>query len=174
MIPDKSAQPGAQPVEVVDGLGRPLAVVPAAEAHRQSLPHRAALVLFFTREGKLLLGKRFRDSPVFPGRWDLTARTHILPGEAALDAAMRLVDAEFPGLGGLPCFHGLLPPGESTGFEAVSVFRYRAEGEHGDSGRELLAVSFEELSELARNFRELFAPTVIAALEGGILFRNQE
>jgi isopentenyl-diphosphate delta-isomerase len=162
----------SEPVEVVDASGRALAVMPASEAHRQSLPHRAALVLFFDRQGKLLLGRRFRTSSIFPGRWDLTARGHIRPLEAALDAAARLAGAEFPGLGGQLARHCDLTPSEHTGFEAVAVFRYPAHGERGHSGREMLAVSDTELAVLIQDFRELIAPSVVHAYETGVLFRR--
>jgi len=160
---------GEEPVEVVDVSGRLLAIVNASEAHRQSLPHRAALVLFFNRDGKLLLGKRPKTAATFPGRWDLTARGHIKPGEASLDAAKRLVNKEFPGLGGGPFFSCQLPASVGTDFEALTVYKYRVDSGYGSSGGELLAASAEELSALAQDFRELFAPAVIYTLEKGIL-----
>ncbi|WP_243359442.1 NUDIX domain-containing protein [Fundidesulfovibrio terrae] len=171
MNQEKNTPPSeSEPVEVVDASGRTLAVMPASEAHRQSLPHRAALVLFFDRQGKLLLGRRFKTSQVFPGRWDLTARGHVHPQEAALDAASRLAGAEFPGLGGQLTRHCDIAPSEHTGFEAVAVFRYPAHGERGHSGREMLAVSEEELAALILDFRELISPTVVHAYETGVLF----
>lgn len=184
MNPGKNASQGdAEPVEVVDDHGHLLAVVSASEVHRQSLPHRAALVLFFSRKGKLVLAKRPADSPSYPGRFDLTAHAHIRPGEAAQDAAGRLAEASFPGLAGPLVFHRLLPPTQSTGFEALTVFRCRLQGEPGhtaDSRKpktleafETLEIGSEELAALAVDFRELFAPEVIAAFEGGVLFGNK-
>lgn len=166
---NNTQQQEAEPVEVVDVSGRLLAIVSASEAHRQSLPHRAALVLFFNRDGKLLLGKRSKAAVSFPGRWDLTARGHIMPDEASLDTAKRLVDKEFPGMGGLPFFSCRLSPSLGTDFEALTVYKYRVDSGSGSSGGELLAVSAEELSALAQDFRELFAPAVIYALETGVL-----
>lgn len=156
------------PVEVVDARGRVLAVVAASEAHRQCLPHRAALVLFFDGQNKLLLTKRPKTSAVYPERWDLTARGHLRPGEASLDAARRLVEAQHPGQGGLPVALCQLPPTQATGFEALSVFRFRVE--IAALSRDALSVSREELAALSDDFRELFAPTVIDALENGMLF----
>jgi len=156
------------PVEVVDAHGRALAVVPASEAHRQSLPHRAAQVLFFDSGGKLLLEKRPSDAPAFPGRWDVTARDHIRPGEAAMDAARRLAEALYPGQTGQMTYLRPVDPTPGTGFEAVQVFRCRVAGV--PSGREVLAVSREELEALAQDFRELFAPGVIHAVENRSIF----
>jgi len=180
--PEKNTpHPDAEPVEVVDGQGRLLAVVSASEAHRQSLPHRAALVLFFSREGKLVLGKRPSSSAAYPGRFDLTTRGHLRPGEAALDAARRLVEEGRPGLGGLPVRQCLLAPSQTTGFEAVEVFRFRlmeAQGPmagHGEpEALEALEVGREELAALAEDFRELFAPGVIEAFEAGMLFKSED
>jgi isopentenyl-diphosphate delta-isomerase len=164
-----NTQQGAEPVEVVDVSGRLLAVVTAPEAHRQSLPHRAALVLFFNRDGKLLLGKRPKTAASFPDRWDFTARGHIKPGEASVDAAKRLAEAEFPGISGLPFLSCQLAASVGTDFEALTVFKYRVDSGYGSPGGELLAASAEELSALSQDFRELFAPAVIYALEKGIL-----
>jgi isopentenyl-diphosphate delta-isomerase len=160
---------GAEPVEVVDVSGRLLAVVSASEAHRQSLPHRAALVLFFNRDGKLLLGKRPKTAASFPDRWDFTARGHIKPGEASLDAAKRLVEAEFPGTCGLPLLCCQLASSVGTDFEDLTVYKLRVDSGTGTFGGELLAASAEELSALSQEFRELFAPSVIYVLEKGIL-----
>jgi len=160
------------PVEVVDSRGRALAVVPASEAHRQSLPHRAAMVLFFDAEGKLLLEKRPPEARVFPGRWDVTARDHIRPGEAALDAAKRLAEALYPGFAGqMTCLRSIGPTA-GTGFESVQVFRCRVSGI--PHGRDVLAVSREELEALAQDFRELFAPAVIHALEARSIYPESE
>jgi isopentenyl-diphosphate Delta-isomerase len=169
MSENNTQQLGAEPVEVVDVSGRLLGVVSAAEAHRQSLPHRAVLVLFFNRCGKLLLGKRPKTAASFPGRWDLTARGHIVPGEASLDTAKRLADSEFPGINGLPFLSCQLTASVGTDFEALTVYKYRVDSGYGLPGGELLEVSTEELLALAQDFRELFAPAVIYALEKGIL-----
>lgn len=158
------------PVEVVDAAGRPLAVLPAGEAHRQSLPHRAALVLFFDTSGRLLLEKRPRDCGLYPGRWDTPARGHIRPGEAAQDAARRLADAARPGLAGQAVASAVLEPSASTGFEVLSVFRCRvASYPPGDSE---MAVSGAELAALMQDFRELFTPGLVHAHESGALFRE--
>ena len=178
MNTEKYAPQGdSEPVEVVDGHGRLLAVVSAAEAHRQSLPHRAALVLFYSGSGKLVLARRPAVSPSYPGRFDLTARGHVRPGEAAQDAATRLAESAFPGLAGAPAFHRLLPPTNGTGFEAVAIFRCRLQTEPGHAAGsggavtpDTLEIGSEELAALAVDFRELFAPGVIAAFERGTLF----
>lgn len=159
------------PVEVVDAAGRPLAVLPAGEAHRQSLPHRAVLVLFFDASGRLLLKKRPRDCDIYPDRWDAPARGHVRPGEAAQDAARRLADAARPGLAAQVLPARALEPSASTGFEVLSVFRCRIPPgtEAPDSGE--MAVSSGEFEALIQDFRELFTPGLVHAFESGALFR---
>ncbi|GFK94333.1 Isopentenyl-diphosphate Delta-isomerase [Fundidesulfovibrio magnetotacticus] len=161
---------GTELVEVVDLAGRPLALVSAWEAHRQSLPHRAVLVVFAPERDKVLLGRRAASAPAFPGRWDLTARGHVRPGEAVQDAARRLADRHMPGLAGAPRFQTALPPSPATDFEALSVFRCQAREIPEAAGSETLAVDREALSHLALEFRDLLAPEVLQAFEAGILF----
>lgn len=167
----KQSDSGADLVEVVDHSGRPLAVVAAAEAHRQSLPHRAVLVLFFDRQGRLILTKRSKDAGLFAGRWELPARDHIRPGEATEDTARRLAEALFPRQGGVPILQASLPAGESTDYEALTVFRYNVTCD--DRSAELLQASREELDALADEYRELFTPSAIYALKQGILFLQE-
>ncbi len=155
-------------VEVVDHDGNLLAVIPASEAHRQSLPHRAALTLLFDKLGRLALTRRPQTEALYPGRWELPARGHILPGEAASDAARRLAEGRFPqGLGPLTP-QSALKAGEDTAFEALKVFRCTLHSDGDDE--ELLLVSREELSVLSDDHRELFAPWVVYALKEGVLF----
>jgi hypothetical protein len=56
-----------------------------------------------------------------------------------------------------------------TDFEDLTVYKFRVDSGNGTFRGELLAASAEELSALSQDFRELFAPTVIYALEKGIL-----
>lgn len=158
----------AEMVEVVDREGKPLAVLSATEAHRQSLPHRAVLALLFEQGCRLALTRRSLSEALYPGRWELPARGHIRPGEAASDAARRLAELRFPqGLGPLTP-HASLKAGEDTGFEALKVFRCPLHSDGDDE--DLLLVSREELSALADEHRELFAPWVVFALKEGVLF----
>jgi len=169
-VQDIAPPRGVELVEVVDARGRPLAVVSAWEAHRQSLPHKAALVVFRHGRDGVVLGRRPAGSPVFPGRWDLTARGHVRPGEAVRDAARRLADEAMPGLAGPPLFQAVLPPGPGNGHEALSVFRCALREAPAVGETQSLTVNREELEHLVMEFRELLAPEVVQALESGVLF----
>lgn len=166
----RSDLPGGEPVEVLDGQGRLLAVVTQEEAHRQSLPHRAALVLVLDRAGKLLFDKRPRSSAVWPGRFDLVTRGHTRPGEAADDAARRLAFGRHPELRRAPAFQKRLPPCEATGHEELWIFCVRLDRDEDQRDGQTLAVSREEMSALAAGYRELFTPFSIQAYEDGVLF----
>jgi len=164
----KHQPPDAERVEVVDHSGRALAVMDASEAHRQSLPHRAALVLLFDRSGRLALTRRPFGEALYPGRWELPARGHIRPGEAASDAARRLAERRFPlGLGPLTP-RPPLQAGENTDYEALTVFRCLVQCDEDDP--DILLVSREELAALSEEHRELFAPWLVFALKSGVLF----
>jgi len=161
-------------VEVLDGAGRVLALLPAREAHRQSLPHKAVLVLFFDRRHRLLLKKRPPDCASYPDRWDLPGRGHVQPGEAATDAAKRLAAQEYPDQGLAPVAQGVLSPTPGTGFETLHLFRCPAPAQEPLGERwERLPVGQEELAALAHDFRELLTPDVVHALEQKILFPGE-
>jgi len=167
-----------EPVEIVDAAGRPLAVIPAAAAHRQSLPHKAVLALFFDRETRIVLTKRKPSAQAYPGRWDLPGRGHVRPGEAFLDAAKRLAEPLFPGRCGQFRFACALPATRDTAFEALCVFCCRLAEipltlESLPPKEELLAVNADEMTALAADFRELFTPEVVNAFESGWLFDDQ-
>ena len=71
-------------VEVIDRNNRPLAVLSKRSVHRQLLMHRSVQVLVFNPEKKIFLQKRNPNKLFFPGRWDISARTHPRAGESAL------------------------------------------------------------------------------------------
>ena len=169
-MPQKKLRtPDQEPVEIVDAAGRPLAVVSAGEAHRQSLPHRSVLVLVYDGRDRIVLGRRPPNAQAYPGRWDLPVRGHIAPGEAARDAAQRLAEAYSPGLGGVYAHMSKLTASQATNFEAVSIFRYTARMRPDHTGR-VLSANRDELAALAQDFRELLTPDLVQAFESGLLF----
>lgn len=81
-------------VEIVDDNNRPIAILPKEIAHRQLLKHRSIQVLVFDPDKKLYLQKRNTNKLFFPGRWDVSARTHPRIGESTVDAALRVLKEE--------------------------------------------------------------------------------
>jgi len=150
-------------------------MVSAGEAHRQSLPHRAVLVLFLDLEARIILGRRAAFAPAYPGRWDLPGRGHARPGEAFLDAALRVGQALFPGRCGRFRFAYAVAATRDTAFETLHVFWCRLTEislalESLPQKEEFLAVNADEMTALAADFRELLTPEVIDAFEYGRLF----
>jgi len=161
-------------IEVMDADNRPLAVLPLAEVYRQRLPHRIAQVLVFNQHNKVYLQKRHPTKRIYPGRWDVSARVHVLEGESTLEAAVRGLRRELnislerlylirhipPGPEAGPGWHAVY----STGRIALAPKPNAAEADEG------YFYSEDELFCLAREFRELMTPGLLNLLELGLPF----
>lgn len=160
-------------VEVVDDANRPLAVLAKDIAHRQLLKHRSVQVLVFDTNKKIYLQKRNMDKRFFPGRWDVSARTHPHVGEAVRDAAMRVLREELHLETDAPQFVRALPACPETGFEHVSIFAVGRNTQaiipNSDEVCEGYYFSREELTCLIKEFRELLTPNLVTLWEAGLL-----
>lgn len=160
-------------VEVVDDANRPLAVLAKDMAHRQLLKHRSVQVLVFDTNKKIYLQKRNMDKRFFPGRWDVSARTHPHVGEAVRDAAMRVLREELHLETDAPQFVRALPSCPETGFEHVSIFAVGRNTQtiipNSDEVCEGYYFSREELTCLIKEFRELLTPNLVTLWEAGLL-----
>lgn len=160
-------------VEVVDESNRPLAVLAKDMAHRQLLRHRSVQVLVFNADKKIYLQKRNADKRFFPGRWDVSARTHPHVGEASADAALRALREELNLVVEHPQFVRALPACAETGFEHVSIFALtrntQAIAPNSDEVSEGYHFSREELTCLIKEFRELLTPNLVTLWEAGLL-----
>lgn len=173
VIPEMTT-PAAEAVEVVDAAGRPLGVVEVREAHRQMLRHPAVMVLVFDPRGKLCLHRRPERAQAFPGRWDLALRRHPAVGQALEDAAQQELEDNLPSCRNVLSRHARLEASEHTGFELITLFRVslpRNAGRVFDPVAHLF-VDQDELTALSAQYRDLFTPMVIHALEQGVLFRQ--
>lgn len=81
----ENAKPPYLPAEIRPEAGR--------------VPERATAGAFLLAEGKLLLERRPKDAPVYPGRWD-TPGGHVEEGEAPEEALVRELREEL-GIGPL-------------------------------------------------------------------------
>lgn len=160
-------------IEVVDDANRPLAVLSRDMAHRQLLRHRSAQVLVFNADKKIYLQKRNMDKRFFPGRWDVSARTHLHVGEAAGDAATRALREELRLEVDAPQFVRALPACAETGFEHVTIFAVSRNTQpitpNSDEVCEGYYFSREELTCLIKEFRELLTPNLVTLWEAGLL-----
>jgi len=164
-------------VEVVDRSNRPLVVMPLAEAHRQSLCHRAVLVLVFNRENKVYLQKRHKHKPLYPGRWDLSATGHIKPDESRKDAALRELYEELGLTATSLKLKQELAASPETGFEFISLFTAGLLDEKPRPNlRELETGHFfdrDELCILVEQFRELLTPGLVYFSERDLIFESK-
>ncbi|MUM78272.1 NUDIX domain-containing protein [Pseudodesulfovibrio sp. F-1] len=160
-------------VEVVDGNNRPLAVLDKDMAHRQLLRHRSVQVLVFNTDKKIYLQKRSANKRFFPGRWDISARTHPHVSEASADAALRVLREELNLTVEHTQFVRTLPACAETGFEHISIYTLPRNTQpitpNSDEVSEGYHFSREELTCLVKEFRELLTPNLVTLWEAGLL-----
>lgn len=160
-------------VEIVDDDNRPLAVLPKELVHRQLLKHRSVQVLVFNPEKKIYLQKRHKNKQFFPGRWDVSARTHPMVGEASLDAALRILKVKLQLEVESPQFIRALPACPETGFEHVNIYAVTKNTQpiapNESEVSEGYYFSKEELTCLIKEFRELLTPNLVTLWEAGLL-----
>jgi len=76
--------------DIVDENGEVIGTAPRSECHgNPALVHRAAHVLVFDSEGRLLLQLRSMDKDIQPGKWDTSVGGHLGVGEEYDEAARR-------------------------------------------------------------------------------------
>lgn len=80
--------PGDELVDVVDGMGRPVAVVRRHEMRARRLPHRCVYVLLFNTRGDLFVHLRAASKDVYPAHWDVAVGGVLAAGES-FDAGAR-------------------------------------------------------------------------------------
>jgi len=155
-------------IEVVDNENRPLAILSKDLVHRQLLKHRSVQVLIFNPEKKIYLQKRNKNKTFFPGRWDVSARTHPRTGESTFDAALRVLNYELQLEIEHPQFVRFL-----SGFEHITIYTISKNTQlitpNANEVSEGYYFSREELTCLIREFRELLTPNLVTLWEAGLL-----
>lgn len=164
---------GAHLVEIVDDNNRPLAVLPKDLAHRQFLKHRSVQVLIFNNDKKIYLQKRDEKKRFFPGRWDISARTHPRVGESSIDAAIRILNDKLHLQIDAPQFVRTLPACAETGYENVTIYTVTRNTQpivpNAKDVSDGYYFSREELTCLVKEFRELLTPNLVTLWEAGLL-----
>lgn len=92
---DKAEDTSRQEVVLVDETGRDVGLAAAEECHRPpGMLHRALTCLLVGLDGRLLLARRSRSKPTWPGYWDGTVATHQRPVEDDVLACSRRIKEE--------------------------------------------------------------------------------
>ncbi len=167
-IPDNS-------IEVVDSSDKPLAIVNVRDVHRQSLMHRAVIVLLYSPEGKLYLQKRSKNKRLYPGRWDVSASGHVYNGQSRKEAALAELNSEL----GIRCDKlrelQSFKASPETGNEFLTVYAVdKVNNTPAPAPEEVedgYFYSKSELEWLMREFRELLAPALVFLGSRDLLFK---
>lgn len=171
---EKPEKKSPELVEIVDASNKPFAVIPLNEAHKQTLPHRAVLVLVYDTQNKVYLQKRSQQKSLYPGRYDLSATGHVRAGEALEEAALRELNEELGiDTARLKLIHEL-PASVDTGHEFITLFSagritqpLRPNPEELDGG---MFVDRDELNFLVENYRDMLTPGVVYFAERNLIF----
>jgi 8-oxo-dGTP pyrophosphatase MutT (NUDIX family) len=159
-----TADPGAEPVDIVGDDGRTVGRATRREMRARRLPHRSSYILVFNRRGELFVHLRTVTKDVYPGHWDVAAGGVLAAGESFADGARRELREEL-GVDVLP--EPLFPfryTDASTIVEGM-VFRARHDGPFCLQPEEVVRGEFLSLDAVAeRARREKFCPDSLAAL----------
>lgn len=162
-----------QLIEVMDDTNRPLAVLSRDATHRQLLRHRSVQVLIFSPDNKIYLQKRDGKKEFFPGRWDVSVRTHPHVGESVYEAAIRALKEELNFETDTLTHLRDLQSCPETGFENVTLFTIpkntQAISPNPKTVSEGYYYSREELTCLVKEFKELLTPNLVTLWEAGLL-----
>lgn len=155
-------------IDIYDPSGKKIGTAERSKAHGDNtLLHRAAHVLVFSADGRLLLQKRAVTKRIQPGKWDASVGGHLGIGEDYLTGARRELAEEL----GLP---------ESTPLEHLfdveirneiesedaRVFKAFSEGPFDFQKEEIDEVRFFTEEELKNPlWRKEFTPCLIGELE---------
>lgn len=95
MTATADAEPAQELVVLLAEDGTFAGTAPKATVHTASTPlHLAFSCYLFDPENRLLMTRRARTKPTFPGVWTNTVCGHPAPGEPAQDAAVRRAGTE--------------------------------------------------------------------------------
>jgi isopentenyl-diphosphate delta-isomerase type 1 len=161
-------------LEVCGEDGKPTGRLEKREiVHAEGLAHRTVHVWVLNGAGEILFQKRSRGKDSHPGRWDVSAAGHVLPGEKPIEAALRELAEELgirAGEGDLRVVGSRrITLRSGDGFvdnEITEIYVARHEGETGaleidtDEVEDVKFVGREELSRLvaSENFDREFVP----------------
>ena len=135
--------------DVVDEHDEPIGRRLRTDVHRLKLRHRAIHVFVRRNDGALLIHKRTDLKEEFPGVWTSSASGHVSAGETYTDAAVRELQEE---LGISPPLRrcGRFEACPETSMEFTELFDCRWDGTVTPDPKEIQAIAWQSLDELAR------------------------
>ncbi len=153
------AEPGREPVDVVDEEDRVVGTVTRREIRERNLLHRCTYVLLRNSVGQILVHRRTDTKDVHPGAYDVFAGGVCAAGESYDDCARREV-AEELGVEGAPLeFRFRHRYRGSTGQAWGAVYEARWDGAVRHQESEVAWSAWVASAELERMLRELpFCP----------------
>jgi isopentenyldiphosphate isomerase len=153
-----------EPVEVIDGAGAVVGIVPRSVVRRDNLCHRAVYVVVADANGRLLIHQRSAGKDLWPSRWDVAVGGLLAPGESWEDGARREL-AEEVGVDGTVILDHLGDGGFSDDDVDVvgRVYRVTSDGPFVFVDGEVVAAELVTASELDRRLAtDVFVPDSLA------------
>jgi isopentenyldiphosphate isomerase len=155
-------------IDIYDAQGRKTGVAERSKAHGDNtLLHRAAHVLVFSADGRLLLQKRSQHKRIQPGKWDASVGGHLAAGEDFLTGARRELAEELGLPEDTPLEHLFdVEIRNEIESEDARVFKAVSEGPFDFQREEIDEVRFFTPEELCSpEVRQGFTPCLIGELE---------
>jgi isopentenyldiphosphate isomerase len=155
---------GSEVVDVIDEVGRTVAVVSRREMRARRLPHRCVYVLVFNRQGELFIHLRTADKDVYPSHWDAAVGGVLAAGESFDEGARREVGEELGVEAMLAPLFPLRYADSSTVVRGM-VYRLQHDGPFRLQPEEIVRGEFVPLDAVAaRAAIEPFCPDALNAL----------
>lgn len=168
---DLNGEKKEQLLTVTDKRGKRIGIATRQDCHKgEGKPHLAFMAFVTDRNGKIILAKRSKNKSLWPGFWDASVVSHVLPGETPREAAKRRgkeelgAEVDFKDLGAFYYFakHGSEAENEYChvliGKTSQEVYPNNVEIE------EIKKISLEELKEQIKNNSSGFTPWLKLAL----------
>lgn len=160
-------------LEVIDANNMPLLFMPHSQVIQQKLPHKAVLVVLRNKENRVYIHKR-SESKHDANLWRASTSGTILAGEAALEAAARILHDKL-GVSGVTLRElGSTSPAEETGnrhitlfLSAPSLFAVTPQPQKKTTG---MFIDQDELNGMRTSMPELLSPSLIWAASHFDLF----
>ncbi|MBQ9755756.1 MAG: NUDIX domain-containing protein [Lentisphaeria bacterium] len=155
-------------IDIYNAAGEKIGCVERSRAHGDNtLLHRAAHVLVFSSDGRLLLQKRSVTKRIQPGKWDASVGGHLAAGEDYLTGARRELAEELGLPEDTPLEHLFdVAIRNEIESEDARVFKAVSEGPFDFQKEEIDEVRFFTADELKDpRWRQEFTPCLIGELE---------